>query len=320
MFKRITALLTALIMIISLAACGGNENSGTDESTTSYIRETKTTVAAVKDVTGFGVSKLAKDRDYAYTVNYFDDVQAVRDAITNGKTDLASMSLYDAVDMYANGADIKVIAANNLASMYVITKGVKVSDFPDLKNHTIYMLENDQATNHFSDTLLEDNGIEPESLDIQKMANTDELANAIKDKDKYVLMLTGADAAKLPADESRRTDLDFTAIWITQKSSLPVHSVIVAGTDYIESNPDIIDEFRTFNEVSVNYIISNSESGALHLADMGFFADAETSMSYITFYSSLNYSEKENMKKVINGTLDAVLDEELPADDFYYIK
>lgn len=322
MTKRIIAISLAILMLLSFAACGenGGEQSSDVPATESYIREVKTVVAAVKDVTGFGVSKLAADRDYAYDVQYYDDVQQVKELIKSGKADMASMTLSNAAELYTSDADVKVIASNNLISMYVITKGVDVSDFNDLKNNAIYALENDYETQLFTEVVLKDNGVDYESLDIQKMAGVEELATAIAGMDKYVLMLTGADASKLPADEKRMTALDFTAIWITQKKCLPIHSVIVARNDYIEANPDIIEEFRTFNEVSVNFIINNSETGAMHLSDSGFFADVETALSYITFYSSLNYAENEDMKMNVNKTLEFAVGEAAPDEAFYVIK
>lgn len=321
MTKRIVALFTAMLIVLSLAACGENSVDETTEapSTTSYIREIKVNVAAVNDVTGFGVSKLAKDRDYAYTVNYYDDVQQVKELIRNGKADIAAMNIADAVALYNEGADIKIIAVNNLVSMYVITKGVTVKVPSDLKNKTIYALETDAVTEKFAEITLEDNGVKYENLDIQIFGDISEIAEAIADKDEYVLMLPGIEAAKLPADEERRTSIDMTAGWINQKSSLPVHSVVVARADYIATNPELIDEFRLFNEVSVNFVISNSESGSIHLYESGFFTDAETAMAYLLTYSSLSYVEKEKMKKVTEESLQAYVDGELPAEDIYYI-
>lgn len=323
MTKRIIAILTAFLMLLSFAACGengGEEQTNDVPTTENYIREVKTVVAAVKDVTGFGVSKLAKDRDYAYDVVYYDDVQQVKDAIISGNAEIASMSLSDAIELCKSDAGVKIIASNNLASMYVLTKGIEVSAFSDLKANTIYALENDHETQVFTEKLLEDNGVDYDSLDIQKMNSVDEIAGAISGKDKYVLMLTGPDAAKLPVDENRKTAIDFTGKWIEKNKSLPVHSVVVAGNEYIESNPEIIDEFRGFNEVSVNFIINNAESASFHLNESGFFADVETAMVYLTDFSSLNYAENEEAKKIINETLETVSGEVLPEEAFYITK
>ncbi len=322
MTKRLIALFTAVLMLLSLAACGehGDTETTTEApSTTSYIREVKTSIAAVKDVTGFGVSKIAKDRDYAYTVNYCDNAEQVKALVKNGKTDLAVMTLSDAVELYSQGVGVKVVAVNNLASMYVVAKGVDISDIADLKKHTIYSLETDLVTDYFVKTTFKDNGIDYESLDIQVKKDLNEISEIAANNEKYVIMLNGVDAAKLPVDEARKVAIDMTRGWITQKESLPVHTVVVARTEYIEANPEIMNEFRTFNEVSVNFLISNAETGAMHLYGEGFIDDSEIAMNYILNYSSLGYAEKETMKTVIHESLDACLDIELPGDDFYYI-
>ncbi len=322
MTKRIIALLSAILMLLSFASCGENGGETTTDapSTTNYIRENKTVVAAVKDVSGFGVSKLAKDRDYAYDVTYYDDVQQVVDMIKSGKADIASMSLSNATELCTTDASVKIIASNNLATMYVLTKGVEISGFSDLKKNKIHTLKNDCETQLFTETLLKENGVDYESLDIQEMSSIDELANEIAGEDKYLLMLAGVDAAKLSADEGRKTAIDFTGKWIEQKKSLPIHSVVVARNEYIESNPDIIDEFIMFNEVSVNFIINNAESGSIHLNESGFFADVEASLAYLSNYSSLNYAEKERMKKIVNESLGFVGADLLPDEAFYIAK
>ncbi|MBQ8762862.1 MAG: ABC transporter substrate-binding protein [Clostridia bacterium] len=322
MIKKITAAVLALIMLLSFAACGDNgEDSPTETpSTTSYIREVKTNVAAVKDITGLGISKLAKDRDYAYSVNYCDDVQQVKELISSGKADIAAMDIAEAVELYNSGADIKVIAVNNLASMYVIEKGNSVSSFSNLKKKTVYALKTDHATELFVKTSLADNGVDVEKdIDIQYFENISEISAAIADKDEYILMLTGPEAAKLPADESRKVVIDMTAEWIGKRKSMPVHSCVVARSDYIEANPEIIDEFRMFNEVSVNFLINNAEAGAIHLYSAGMFESAEIAMTYIASFSSIGYAEKEEMMRFIDESLRACIESGIPGEDFYYL-
>ncbi len=323
MIKRLIALVSAVLMILSFAACGGNGDDVTTTeapSTTSYIREIKTNVAAVKDVTGFGLAKLAKDRDYAYSVTYHDDVAQVKELIKSGKADIAAMNISDAAVLYKEGADIKIIAVNNLMSMHVLTKGVTVREPADLKNKTIYALSNDVATESFVKETFDENGVDYDSLDIQVFENISELSAAIAEKDKYTLMLEGIDAAHLPQDNERKVVLDLTFGWINQRSSLPVHTVVVARTDYITSNPEIIDEFRTFNEVSVNFIVGNAESGALHLYENGMIENADVSGLYVANYCSLGYAEKEKMQKVVGECLAAYGDAEIQVQDITYIE
>ncbi len=321
MTKRIFALFTAVLMLLSFASCTGNGTDETTEtpSTTSYIREIKTNIAAVKDVMGMGLAKLAKDRDYAYTVNYYDDVQQVKDLIKNGKTDFAAMSLADAVELYNEGADIKIVAVNELASMFVLTKGTVVYGVEGLKNKTIYALEPDSLTKSYIKSILSDNGVEYEKLDIRMFSDISEIAAEIEGKSEYVLMLPGTEAAKLPEDEERKVAVNLMVGWLNQRKSLPVYGVIVARTDYIESNPEIIDEFRIFNEVSVNYVLGNAESGAMLLWNMGFFEDAETALSYVVTFCGLGYAETEKMKKITEESLEIYIEGELPAEDFYLV-
>lgn len=322
MIKRLTALFAVLLLALSLAACGdktGGETTTETPSTTSYIREIKTNVAAVKDVSGFGVSKLSKDRDYAYTVTYYDNAEQVKELIRNGKADIAAMNISDAVALYNEGADIKIISANNFISTYVLTKGFEIKEPSGLKGKTIYSVESDAITEKFIRETMSWNDIDYDSLDIRMFDNVSEIISEIDGKDEYVLMLTGVDASKLPEDESRKRALDMTLGWVNQRKSLPVHSVVVARTDYINSNPEIIDEFRMFNEVSVNYILGNAESGAMHLYEAGLCESAETAMSYVSGYCSLGYVEKEKMQRVVGESLDVFFDGKVSAQEITFI-
>lgn len=322
MIKRLIALGIALIMLFSFAACG--DNSGDDKtteapSTTSYIREIKTKVAAVKDVSGFGLSKLAKDRDYAYDVTYYDNVQQVKELIKNGETDFAAMTISDAISLYKEGTDIKIVSVNNFISTFVLTKGVEIKDPSELKGKTIYSVKNDELTEKFIRATMGWNDVDYDSLDIRVFDSVSEIVSETEGKDEYVLMLTGVDASKLPADKDRKTALDLTYGWVNQRKSLPVHTVVVAKSDYIKSNPEMLDEFRMFNEVSVNYIIGNAESGAIHLFENGFFDSAETAMAYVSEYSSLGYAEKEKMQKIVGESLEAYVDNTVSVQDIVCI-
>lgn len=321
MTKRIVALFMAVLVLLSFTACGENSGGETAEtlSTTSYIRENKTIVASVKGLAGIGVSKVGADRDYAYTVSYYDDAEQVKELVRSGKADIASLDIADAVELYKEGTDIKIIAVNNLLSMYIITKGITVREPSDLNGKEIYTLKTDSVTENFAKILLSENGAEYEKLNLRTMSDINELIKEIEGKDKYVLMLTGADSAKLPEDKERDATVDLTFGWINKKESLPVHSVIVARTEYISSNSEIIDEFRMFNEMSVNYIINNAEPAAEYLCEEKFFDSIDAALSFISNYCTLSYAEKDKMKKIVSESIGAYVSEELPGDELYYI-
>ncbi len=322
MLKRMLALAMALFMLLAFAACGDNngDDKATDApSTTSYIREIKAKVSAVKDVTGLGLSKLAKDRDYAYDVTYCDDVQQVKELIKIGKTDFAAMSIADAVALYKEGTDIKIVSVNSFITTCILTKGVEIEELSDLKGKTIYSVKTDEMTEKFIRETMSWNDVDYDSLDIRMFDDISGVISEIDGKDSYILVLTGIDASKLPEDKERKKALDLTLVWINQRKSLPVHSVVVARDDYITSNPEMVDEFRMFNEVSVNYILGNVESGAIHLYETGLFDSAETAMAYVSQYCGLGYSEKETMQKVVGESLEVFADEPIPVQDITYI-
>ena len=65
--------------------------------------------------------------------------------------------------------------------------------------------------------------------------------------------------------------VDLTAEWDKVCEASLAQGCVVARTEYIKQNPEIINEFLEFNELSVNYLLSNPESAALFLTEKGFF-------------------------------------------------
>ncbi|MDO4528686.1 MAG: ABC transporter substrate-binding protein, partial [bacterium] len=161
-FKRILALITAMIMLVSFAACGDTGSGGeAEESTTSYIREVKTKIASLNGVSGMSLAKLMADRDYAYEVTSYSDPQEIADLIKNGETDIALLPVNTAASLYkeTNGA-IKILAVNAVSTLYVLEKGNSVKSIDDLKGKTVYAAGKGTAAEYIINRLFSDVKVE----------------------------------------------------------------------------------------------------------------------------------------------------------------
>ena len=76
--KRLSALMLAMLLLLSFAACGGKDGGEdsdvTDAPETNYEREVKTKIAALNGPTGLGLAEIKADRSYAYDVEYYSQI------------------------------------------------------------------------------------------------------------------------------------------------------------------------------------------------------------------------------------------------------
>lgn len=315
-FKRIIALLMAAALILALAACGSEaENTGTvvTESTTSDEREVKTQVAALFGPTGMGLAKLKEDRGYGYTVEYYSDPQEVVPLIVQGKVDIAALPLNLAANLYKKTqGGIQILAINTLGILHVLQRGDKtVKSIADLKGKTIYATGEGATPQYTLDYILEKNGLDPKTdVNIVYLSTHGELATKAAEGGVDLCVLPEPFASKVVFEHEEWSEvLDITEEWNKVSSAKLALGCIVARREYVEKNPDIISEFMTFNEVSVNWVNSSISAGYL-LIKHGYFEDYDLAMATIPG-CNIVFISGEEMKSIAEENF-AVLYEAAP--------
>lgn len=350
MIKKSLAVLLALAMLFALTACGENGTTNEVETTTSHIREIKTKVAALNGPTGLGLAKLAADRSYAYDVQYYSDPQEVVPLLTTGEVDIAALPINLAANLYSktNGG-IQILAINTLGVLHVIENGNSIKSIADLKGKTVYATGQGSTPEYIINYVLEQNGLDPEKdVDIQYKAAHSELATlAVEGKADICILpepfatkvitqtnivattaASEAQAETATAAEDKvslRHALDLTKEWDKVCDVQLVQGCVVARTEYINQNPEIIEEFMKFNEVSVNYLNSNGEGAAVFLIENGYFDNTTVAVNTIA-NSNLVFIEGEEMKtaakqvfEILHQANPASVGGALPDDGIYYV-
>jgi NitT/TauT family transport system substrate-binding protein len=141
--KKIVALLLAVMMLMSLAACGGQEKpQGGDENKPAV--KPAVNVTGIAGPTGVGLVHLmdadAKGESKCdYTFNLVSDPTEAVAAITKGTADIAAVPTNLASTLYkkTNG-NVQVLAVNTLGVLYMMSNGVEVNSVADLAGKTIY--------------------------------------------------------------------------------------------------------------------------------------------------------------------------------------
>lgn len=322
-FKRITAVLIALAMLFGFAACGDKTDTETTtapltETTTSYVRAEKTKIAAINGPAGFGMTKFSVDRAYNYETSFYDDAQQVADLLKNGEVDIAALPVDTAAKLYneAKGT-IQMLAVNSLGFYYVIENGEKIQSISDLKGKTVYAAYKGTAYEAVINYIFAQNGIDPEKdIDLQFKADDAEVAALTGSGESVICILSEPYASKvINNEETCRKALDMNAEWDKVCDTPLVQGVVVARTEYINLNPDIVKEFISFNKISVNYLKTNTYGAPVFLKDNGF---CETAILATILLPSLNLSfiDGADMKNAANAVLANVY--QLSVEDAFY--
>ncbi len=322
--KRITAAMIAFIMLLSFAGCGGDADdettteSAVTEIATSYIRSEKTKIAALNGAVGLGISKFSVDRAYNYETSYYDDAQEIAELLKSGAADMATLSVYDAAKLYneTNGA-IQLLAVNGLGFYHVIENGEKIKSISDLKGKTVYAAYKGTDAEMAINYLFEKNGIDPEKdIDLQFKATDAEVATFTGDASAEIIIVSEPYASKvLNNTETYRKALSINSEWDKVCETPMTQSVVVARTEYINANPDIIKEFISYSKISVNYLKSNVYGAPVFLKDNGFAETAALATEFIPG-CNLSFLSGEEMKTAVGAMLENVY--KISVDDAFY--
>ncbi len=258
--KKIIAALLAVVMLFGFAACGENTDSPEEnteiltETATSYVREAKTKIVALDGAVGFGMTKFSVDRKYNYETEFLTDSSEIVSRLKAGTADIATLSVDEAAKLYneTKGA-VKLIAVTGFGHYHIIENGEKIKSIKDLKGKTVYAAYKGTSFEAAINYLFAQNGIAPEDIDIQFKATDKEVEELTAGGEAAICILPEPHATKIILNEKTyRRALDLNAEWDKVSETPLAYSAVVARTEYIEANPDIVKEFVGFCKISVN--------------------------------------------------------------------
>ncbi len=355
MMKKFFAVILAVLMLLAFAGCtdSGNTDSPT-AGNTDHIREVKTKVAVAEMPMALGLEKLKTDRAYAYEVTTAENAAEL---IKSGSADIAALPLDAAAKLFneTNGG-VKLLSVINTGYLYIVTNYSNLTSVDMLKNQTVYAVGKGTMNEQLINFVLSENGVDPEKdVDIQYSDDADALVKqAINDKkgiyilpEPYATQIvagtvvetetTTAAAATQAAETDETTEykptsttsifgktVSFAKEYKKLTDSALTYGCIVARTDYINANPDIISEFMTFSEVSVNYVGGNIEQATIELTDSGYFTNNTAAYNSI-ISSNITFIEADELEAGVSKTLEALYSADsapiagaIPDESFYY--
>ena len=319
--KRFAAFALVLAMLGAvLSGCGAAE--------TYDIR-----VGGMKGPTTIGMVKLLNDSENGRSdVNVDFTLTGAADELApkviKGEVDLAAVPANLASVLWnKTGGEVVLLAVNTLGVLYIVETGNEIQSIADLKGKTIYASGKGSTPEYNLRYILSQNGIDPD---------TDVTIEWKSEASETVAMLaTGGGIAMVPQPyvasaqdkvENLRIALDLTEEW----GNLGVESKMITGVlvgrrEFVNANPEAVDEFLDEYEDYIEYVNAHVSEAAVLVGDYG-IVGAQVAEKAIP-YCNLEYIDEEEMKAAVSGYLQILFDADpasvggtLPDNGFYYGK
>ena len=337
--KKSLAACLALVMCLTLAACGGKEGETPAEESVN-VR-----VAALKGPTAMGMVKLMSD--YAPVEEALEDKENVVTAgggntyeftlaasadevspkLMQGELDIACVPANLASVLY-NRTDggIVTLAVNTLGVLYIVENGNSVQSMADLAGRTIVASGKGSTPEYALRYLLTENGIDPDTgVTIDWKSEHSECVASLASGAATIAMLpqpfVTVAQTQLP---DLRVALDLTEEWdALDNGSALLTGVVVARTAFAEEHPEVVSAFLDRYQESVDYVNSNVEEAA-QLVGQYEIVTAEVAQKALP-ECNIVFIEGDEMKEKLSGYLSVLFEQNpqsvggaLPDDAFYF--
>ena len=317
LMKRIVAMITAAVMLFSLAAFAACSKKQDD---------TEIRIAALKGPTGMGMVKLADKQNYPnYTVSIEASPDALNPRIISGEVDVAAVPVNLASVLYNKlDGDISVLAVSTLGVLYVVEAGSEVNSVADLAGKTVYATGQGATPEYILNYLLDKNGVAG-AVEVNYVGEHAALATMLADGSAEIGMLPEPNVTStLAGNDNLRIALNLTEEWNKVCSTELVQGVVIARKSFVNEHPEAIEQFLREYEKSSAFVNENIDEAAKLIVDAGILGNVEIAKKAIP-NCNISFSKGEAMHKAVEGML-AVLFEantksiggKLPDKDFYY--
>lgn len=355
--KKITAILFALILVLSFAACGEKE---AEEDVTQEPAE-KTVIAAVSGSAGIGLFKLKTDRSYAYDVIYCETEEEAAQKLENGEADVAALGIASAVKL-CNDAGCSIVATTSLAPIHIVGKGSRLAKAEQLKGKTYYISEENETEQAYFRCFLTLNDIDPDKdVSIITVKTGEEVIEKFKANEETMAVLDAYDAADFFTGQQTETEtsdventekayeadtvttqaqtetetqaeqedtfrslVDISAVAKGLNKTAFIYGCLVARADYITGRAQDLDELLEYAEISENYSV-NSNNAPYEIKEAGLFDDAVYASNIIKG-SKLEFLSGKEMKEavmkaieILAGSVKEITKEEVPGENICFV-
>lgn len=321
--KKGIAVLLALMMLLSLAACG----------TAAPAEKVQVKVCGIKGPTGIGLANLWKSQEDGTAKNdyTFSLVSVPADAgnkVVTGEADIAAVPTNLASALYKKtGGAVKMLAVNTLGVLHIMEKGDTVRSVSDLKGKTIYSTGEGANPEYILRYLLTKNGLDPEKdVTLKFVAENDELAMLMMPKGEAQVALVPEPVVTTIRTKNAdvRLALDVTEEWNKLDSGSLMMGCVIVNSAFAEAHPDAVKTFLKEYENSINGAKNAVEETANLCEKYEIIPKAAVAKQAIP-NCNLTFVAGKEMQEKITGYFQVLFDAKpasiggaMPDDAFYY--
>ena len=325
--KKITSLLLALLLVLSLAAC-------TVQPRQEDYQSVNVRLGGLKGPTSMGMAKLLDDAENGLTANTYEFTMAasaneLTPKLIQGELDILAVPANVGAILYnQTQGQVELIAASTLGVLYIVEKGGQtVTDVKSLAGKTIYATGKGATPEYALTYLLAQNGLTlGEDVTVEWKSEPTEIVALMDQEDHAIAMLPQPFVTVAQGQlEGLQVAMDLSAQWdALDNGSRLVTAGLLVRKAFADEHPDAVAKFLEEYAASVDYVNENPTEAAVLVEAQGIVkaAVAEKAIPYC----SLVCITGEDMKTAVSGYLQTLYDLKpetvggaMPDDGFYWL-
>ena len=319
--KKLFCLVLSLMLLLSMTAFA--------EPSKPAVR-----LAAMTGPTAMGLVKLLDDAEKGLSANQYDFLLAgaadeISPSLIQGKLDIASIPVNLAAILYnkTNGG-LTLLAVNTLGVIYIVEKGGEsIQSLSDLKGKTLYATGKGSTPEYNLTYLLKQAGLTlGEDVIVEWKSEPAEVVALMSQQEEAFAMLPQPFVTVAQTKvENLRVALNLTEEWdALQLDSRMITSGIVVRTQFLQENPEAVENFLKEFAASAQYANESVPETAALIGDLG-IVPAPVAEKALPFCNIVCLTGEE-MQTALSSYLQVLYDLNpasvggaLPADSFYYV-
>ena len=332
--KKIISLLLAMVLAVSLAACG--QKTTADDTTENDTPAERVTIrlGGLKGPTSMGMVKLLDDAENGggqndYTFTMAASANELTPQLVQGELDVLAVPANVAAILYnQTEGGVVLLAAGTLGVLYIVEKGGEtVTDIASLNGKTIYATGKGATPEYALTYLLSQHGLTlGEDVQVEWKSEPTEIVALMAEQDNAVAMLPQPFVTVAQSQvEGLRVALDLSAEWdALDNGSRLVTSVLVARKAFADEHPAALAAFLEDYAASTDYANEHPAEAAVLVEKYGIVkaAVAEKALPQCNLVCITGV----DMKVAVGGYLQTLYDLKteavggaMPGDGFYWM-
>lgn len=232
-------------------------------------------IAALKGPTGMGISYLMDEKADKYSVELADAPDTVVGKFVSGEIDVAAVPINLAATLYnKTEGNVVVICVDTLGVLYMLENGDTVHAFSDLAGKTVQATGEGSTPQFVLDYLLSLNNM-TDQVNVEYVGEHTALAALLASGESTLGMLPEPFVSSVMLKNANtRIAIDLNQEWEAATGTKLVQGVYIVNREYYNQNADVIQQFLTDYQDSVNRVNTSADAADL-IAKLGIVASSD---------------------------------------------